>query len=86
VPAVVFERRGVDTVGATVYGPDPRESDLTPAGTGAVRDAIGAEVFDEGRFAAELYAGLGRADVSHVLVALALILAVLELIVALRTR
>src|SRR5260370_1322842 len=31
LPRVEFRTRGADTVGATVFGLDPRESDLTPA-------------------------------------------------------
>jgi len=87
-PSVVFQRRGVDTVRATVYGPDPRESDLTPAEPGVIREAFGgrAEVLDDRVFALEVYAGVGRADVSALLVALALVLAAIETVVAIRTR
>src|SRR5439155_1138985 len=51
-PGVVFQVHGADTVGAVVTGPDPRESDLTPAAPDVVRRAIGAELLDEARFAA----------------------------------
>ena len=61
-PGVWFRTHGTDTVGAIVSGPDPRESDLTPAAPDVVRRAIGAELLDEARFAAEQYAGTGRTD------------------------
>src|SRR5207244_4076968 len=53
VPGVQFHVRGTDTVGATVYGPDPRESDLTPASADNVRRFLGAAVFEEPRFVAQ---------------------------------
>jgi hypothetical protein len=81
-PGVMFQIRGADTVGATVSGPDPRESDLTPATADLVRGTIGAELLDEARFAAERFAGTRRADVSGLLLALALLVAVVELGVA----
>lgn len=86
VPAVTFERRGADTVGATVFGPDPRESDLTPASPALVREALAAELHDDAAFGAELYAGVRRADVSGALLLLALLLLAMETVVALRTR
>src|SRR3989441_548332 len=85
-PGVVFQVHGADTVGATVSGPDGRESDLTPATADVVRRAIGAEVHDEARFAAERFAGTRRADVSGLLLALALLVAAVELGVATRAR
>jgi hypothetical protein len=87
-PAVVFERRGADTVGATVYGPDPRESDLTPATASVLRRTLGgrAEVLEDRVFGLTAYAGMGRADASAALILLALMIAVIETVVAIRTR
>lgn len=85
-PAVTFTRRGADTVSATVFGPDGRESDLTPANEAATGTALGATVLDDANFAAELYAGVRRADMSGLLLLLALLLVATETVVALRTR
>lgn len=85
-PRVEFRIRGADTVGATVYGPDPRESDLTPAGRDITRRALGAEVLDERAFATARFAGARRADASGVLLALALVVAAVELGVATRSH
>ena len=85
-PGVQFHVRGTDTVGATVYGPDPRESDLTPASADNVRRSLGAAVFEEARFAAERFAGTRRADASGLLLALALLVAAVELGVATLTH
>jgi len=87
-PRVEFRVRGVDTVGATVFGLDPRESDLTPATPELVAAAFGptALMLDDARFAAERFAGTRRADVSALLLALALLLAAAELGVATLTR
>jgi aerotolerance regulator-like protein len=85
-PRVDFRTRGADTLGATVLGPDPRESDLTPAPRGLVRDVLGAEVLDDAAFAAARFAGTGRSDVSGLLLTLALLLALVELSVATLTR
>src|SRR5207244_3570590 len=74
VPRVEFRIRSVDTLGATVFGPDPRESDLTPAAPGLARDVLGAEVLDDASFAAARFAGTGRSDVSGVLLTVALLL------------
>ncbi len=81
---VEFQTRGVDTVGATVYGPDPRESDLTPATADLVRRGIGgdAQLLDEAQFAAARFAGTRRVDASGLLLALALVVAAVELGVA----
>jgi hypothetical protein len=73
-------------VSATVFGPDARESDLTPANEAATRAALGATVLDDAAFAAELYAGVRRADMSGLLLLLALLLVATETVVALRTR
>ncbi|HEX9703950.1 MAG TPA: VWA domain-containing protein [Gemmatimonadales bacterium] len=83
---VTFDVRGVDTVGATVLGPDPREADLTPAASGAIRRQLGAELLHDASFARERFSGTRRADVTGVLLALALVLAAVELAVATRTR
>ena len=85
-PRVEFRVRGADTVGATVFGPDPRESDLASAPVALVRETLDAEVLDAARFAGAGFAGTGRRDVSGLLLALALLLAALELGVATLTR
>lgn len=85
-PHVEFHIRGADTVGATVYGLDPRESDLTPAPAELVRRVLGADVRDAAAFAAERFAGTRGADVSGLLLALALLVAAGELGVATLTR
>src|SRR5437773_2694698 len=43
-PRVEFRTRGADTIGPTVYGLDPRESDLTPA-VAALARRLGQRVF-----------------------------------------
>jgi hypothetical protein len=83
---VVFETRGADTVGATVYGADPRESDLTPAPAELVREMLGAPGLDQKRFSAARFSGTGRAEVSGWLLALAILVALVELRVATLTR
>ncbi|OLC11431.1 MAG: hypothetical protein AUH41_00385 [Gemmatimonadetes bacterium 13_1_40CM_66_11] len=89
-PHVEFRTRGVDTVGATVFGPDPRESDLTPAPPALATAAFGgrerAEVLSANDFATERFSGTRRADASAMLLVLALLLAATELVVATRTR
>src|SRR6059058_2201745 len=85
-PRVEFRTRGADTIGATVYGLDPRESDLTPAPPALVGDVLGAEVLDATAFAAARFAGAGRHDASGLLLVLALVFALVELGVATRTR
>ena len=96
-PRVVFTLRGgagggsvgggADTVGATVYGPDPRESDLTPASGALARRVLGgAEVLSDADFAGAAFAGTRRADASGVLLVLALFLASAELGVATLTH
>jgi hypothetical protein len=87
-PRVEFRVRGADTVGATVFGPDARESDLTPATPPLVTRAFGpaALVLDDARFATERFAGTRRADAAGMLLALALLLAMTELGVATLTR
>lgn len=87
---VEFGTRGTDTLSATVYGLDARESDLTPATTAAATSALGGrdrvEVLEDDRFASERFSGTKRADTSGVLIVLALLLAAAELGVATRTR
>jgi hypothetical protein len=83
---VEFTRVGTDTVGATVYGPDPRESDLTPADPALVRETLGAEVIGDAAFAPAAFAGLRRADMSGTLILLALLLALGELAAATLAR
>ena len=89
-PRVEFRTRGTDTIGATVFGPDARESDLTPASTALVTAALGGKdrtsVLSLDRFAAEGFSGTRRADASGILLVLALLLAAAELGVATRTR
>src|SRR5881628_3817882 len=85
-PRVEFRTRGTDTVGATVYGIDARESELAAAPPALVRRLLGAEVLEDPAFAAARFAGTGRADGSWLLLALALVVAVVELGVATLTR
>jgi aerotolerance regulator-like protein len=85
-PRVEFRTRGADTLGATLYGLDPRESDLTPASPALAHEVLGAEVLDAAALAAARFAGVGRRDASGLLLMLALVLAVVELGVATRTR
>ena len=86
--AVQFQTRGRDTVAATVSGPDPRESDLTPASPAQAREGFGGEgaLLDEAAFARERFATTGRAEASGAFLAFALLLAITELAVASRTR
>lgn len=90
IPRVEFRTRGADTITATVFGPDARESDLTPASTALAAAALGgrerAEVLAADRFAAERFSGTRRADLSGMLLVAALLLAAVELGVATRTR
>lgn len=86
LPHIEFRTRGADTVGATVFGPDPRESDLTPAPVALVRETLDADVLDAASFAVAGFAGAGRHDVSGVLLTVALLLAALELGIATLTR
>ena len=89
-PRVEFRTRGTDTIGATVFGPDARESDLTPATPALATAALGGNdrtaVLSADRFAAERFSGTRRADASGMLLVLALVLAAAELGVATRTR
>lgn len=83
---VTFRTVGADTVGATAYGPDPRESDLTPAEPRLIRQALHAEVVKDGEFGQAAFAGLHRTDISGVLLGLALLLALGELAAATLAR
>ena len=89
-PRVEFSVRGADTIAATVFGPDPRESDLTPAPAALAVTALGGrdrtEVLSDAGFAAERFSGTRRAEGSGLLLVLALLLAATELGVATRTR
>jgi hypothetical protein len=85
-PRVAFITAGPDTVSATVFGPDARESDLTVADPDLVRTALGAEVLADDEFAAAAFAGTSRADASGLLLLFALLLAVAELAVATLTH
>jgi len=85
-PRVAFTVRGVDTVGATVYGPDSRESDLTPASPALARRVLAGDVLDDAAFAAAAFAGTRRTDASGMLLLLALLLAGAELGLATRTH
>jgi len=86
-PRVQFVTRGADTVGATVFGPDPLESDLTAATPDELRRAFpGARLLDEAGLAAERFAATRRADVSGWLLGFALLLAAIELAVASMSR
>jgi hypothetical protein len=83
---VEFTRTGPDTAGAIVYGPDPHESDLTPADPAVIRSALDAELVNDSDFAAAAFAGLRRADLSGALLVLALLLALGELAAATLTH
>jgi Aerotolerance regulator N-terminal len=85
-PGVEFRTRGSDTVGAIVSGPDPRESDLTPAPAALVRDVLGADVLDAPALGAARFTGAGKSDASGALLVLALLVAGVELGVATFTR
>ena len=85
-PRVEFRTRGADTLGATVYGVDPAESDLTAASPALVRDVLAADVLDGASWTGASFAGAGRRDLSTLLLALALFLALVELGVATRTH
>ncbi len=81
-PRVEFTLIGSDTVGAAVFGPDPRESDLTPADLPLVRSALGGSLQAEGGLASATFSGTGRTDATGVLLLLALLLAMGELAVS----
>ena len=89
-PRVEFRTRGADTIGATVFGPDARESDLTPATPALAISALGGkdrvEVLSADRLSGERFSGTRRADFSALLLVLALVLAATEMRVATRTH
>jgi hypothetical protein len=85
-PRVEFRARGADTAGATVFGLDPRESDLTPAPPALAHEVLDAELVDDAGFAAARFAGGAHADASGAMLALALLLAAVEWGVATSTR
>ncbi len=85
-PHVEFRVVGGDTIGATVYAPDPRESDLTPADPALAARTLGARVLSDAGFGAARFTGTRRADLSGLLLVLALCLAGAELGVASVTR
>jgi aerotolerance regulator-like protein len=91
-PRVEFQTRsgGADTIGATVFGPDPRESYLTPARAAVAVAALGgrdrAAVLSANELSVQRYSGARRVDASTMLLVLALLLAAAELVVATRTR
>jgi hypothetical protein len=81
---VAFLTAGPDTVSATVFGPDPRESDLRPLLRS--RPGRGSEVLAGADFTAAAFAGTSRADASGLLLLFAFLLALAELAVATLTR
>ena len=84
-PGVYFLRGADgDTVGALAVHPDPRESRLTAAGRAAIRNALGAGTQILGRrgIDRELFGGARRGDLTGVLLALAVLLGIVELLVA----
>lgn len=85
-PRVAFALQGTDTVGATIFGPDVRESDLTTAEPDVVAAAIGARESEAGDLADATFTGAGRADASGLLLLIALLLALVELTVATLAR
>jgi hypothetical protein len=83
VPGVYFLLGAAgDTAGALMVNPDPRESDLTPAGVAAVRAAIGPAADVRPRLAGRVFGAGRRAEVSTGLLVLALALAAAELAVS----
>lgn len=82
-PGVYFLLGGAgDTVGALEVTPDPRESDLTPATTAAVRAALGPGAEVVARAPGRAFAAGRRAEVSTALLLLALGLAAVEFALA----
>jgi hypothetical protein len=86
-PGVYFALRGSDTVGALTVNPDPRETRLSAATRGALRGALGDDVrvvddVDAHRAAFALTAA--RADLSALLLVLALVAVGAEFLVAAR--
>jgi hypothetical protein len=75
-----------DTVGVLVVAPDPRESDLRRASAGELASLFpGARVAvaaSAGADAAERFSGAGRSELTGLLLVLALLLLLLEGVVA----
>jgi hypothetical protein len=73
-----------DTVAALEVNVDPRESPLKPATTGGVRQTLGddARVLGAAALDRELFGGARRAELTTWLLALALLVALTELVVA----
>lgn len=88
VPDVEYRRNGRDTTGVVVAGPDPRESDLTPAAPATLAAALGADAgsLSAAAFVDAAFTGNARGDAGGLLLALALLLAALEWGVAMTTR
>ena len=83
---VQFDVRGSDTTGARVAGPDPRESDLSAASDDFVAERLQAAVLRDEAFDRELFAATRRADITAVLLTVAMIIATVELVIATRAR
>jgi hypothetical protein len=86
LPGVYLLRAAADTVGALVVAPDPRESDLRRAGNGDL-----AELFPGSRlevavspraYAAYRFRGAGRSELTGLLLAAALVVLLVEALVA----
>jgi hypothetical protein len=75
---------GADTVGVLVVNHDPRESDLTRATETAVRSAwgSGARVLTARELESRLFGGAARAELSAVLLVVALVAALSELVLS----
>jgi hypothetical protein len=87
-PGLEYRRNGRDTVGVVVAGPDPRESDLTPAAPATFATVLGAEGGSRSaaEFADAAFTGNARGDAGGLLLLLAVLLAVVEWGVAMTTR
>lgn len=83
---VWYAVRGTDTVGALVVNPDPRESRLEPAAQRALRGALGptADVTRRAAPTDVFAATAARADLTPVLLVLALAAVIAEFLVAAR--
>jgi hypothetical protein len=73
-----------DTIGALQVNPDPRESHLDRAEARSVATSLGSnvEVLNDGGLDRELFSGARRADLTGLLIAVAILLALVELLVA----
>ncbi len=80
---VHFVLTGADTIGAVAVNPDPRESDLTPAGDGLVRGLWpGARVVAADRAVSAAFAAGGRTDLRGGFLGLAVLLALADAMLA----